>query len=480
MAYTRAQDSQVDAWEALGNSGRNWDSLLPYYEKSEKFKTPADWHTVLGVTYDASVHGFSGPLKTGYPNSIINSSIIDTMNETYSGLGLLWNDDVNSGHMRGFTSHPRTIDQAENVREDAARAYYWPYINRTNLILFSNTLANKIVWKQTCNETCGCDEAVAGGIEVTTANGTITTIYARKEVILSAGAVRSSSILELSGVGNPDILSPLGIEVVVDLPTVGENLQDQTNNGLVFADNKNYTGTTSFVGYLTAADLFGANVSSFAESIAAKIPSYAAAVATASNNVVSEADLLNFFNTQYSLSFNSSVPIVEIFNTVTGSIIDMEYWILLPFSRGNIHITSTTPGQTPDINPNYFMLDSDLDVQTASAKFIRNQIFKTEPLLSIITWETSPGFDVLAEDSDAEAYGNWIKDTYRTNYHPVGTTAMMSKNIGGVVSDRLVVYGTKNVRVVDAGILPFQVCGHLVSTLYAVAEKAADLIKEDM
>ncbi|KAH9203766.1 glucose-methanol-choline oxidoreductase, partial [Leptodontidium sp. 2 PMI_412] len=74
----------------------------------------------------------------------------------------------------------------------------------------------------------------------------------------------------------------------------------------------------------------------------------------------------------------------------------------------------------------------------------------------------------------------WVKDTYRTNFHPVGTTAMMSKDIGGVVSNRLVVYGTKNVRVVDAGILPFQICGHLVSTLYAVAEKAADLIKEDM
>lgn len=476
MAYTRAQDAQVNAWEALGNAGWNWDSLLPYYEKAEKFQTPADWQAALGITYEPSVHGFSGPLKVGYPNSIINSSVIDAMNETYSGVGLPWNEDVNSGHMRGLASHPRTIDQAGNVREDAARAYYWPFVNRTNLALFSNTLANKIVWK----ETSGTDEAVASGVEITTSNGTITTIHARNEVILSAGTVRSSSILELSGVGNPDILSPLGIDVVVDLPTVGENLQDQMNNGLVYADTKNYTGTTSFVGYPTAADLYGANISDFAASIAAKIPSYAAATAKASNNVVSEADLLKFFNIQYDLIFNSSVPVVEIFNTVTGSVIDMEYWILLPFSRGNIHITSTVPGATPDINPNYFMHDFDLAIQTKSAQFIRNQIFKSEPLASTITAETTPGVDVLAADADDEAYGTWIKDNFRTNYHPVGTTAMMAKEMGGVVSDRLVVYGTRNVRVVDAGVLPFQVCGHLVSTLYAVAEKAADLIKEDM
>ncbi|KAL5324785.1 hypothetical protein ACEPPN_005903 [Leptodophora sp. 'Broadleaf-Isolate-01'] len=480
MAYTRAEVVQVDAWEALGNSGWNWESLLPYYRKSELFQTPADWQTALGVTYDVAVHGFSGPVKIGYPNSIINSTIINTMDETYTGVGIPWNTDVNGGKMRGFTSHPRTIDQAGNVREDAARAYYWPYVNRKNLVMFSNTLANRIVWKDTCNDSCGCDEAVAGGVEVTTANGTITTIYARKEVILSAGAVRSSAFLEISGVGNPDILQPLGIDVVVDLPTVGENLQDQMNNGFVFADNQNLTGTTSFVSYPTIDDIYGANTSSFAASVAAKIPSYAAAVAKASNHVVSEADLLSFFNIQYDLIFNSSVPIVEIFNTVTGSVVDMEYWILLPFSRGNIHINSTAPGETPDINPNYFMIDFDLDIQTTSGRFIRNQILKTEPLVSIVTGETTPGFEVLAEDADDATFGTWVKDTYRTNFHPVGTTAMMSKDIGGVVSNRLVVYGTKNVRVVDAGILPFQVCGHLVSTLYAVAEKAADLIKEDM
>jgi choline dehydrogenase-like flavoprotein len=104
---------------------------------------------------------------------------------------------------------------------------YWPFVNRTNLVLYSNTLANKIVWKESANATSDC--AVASGVEVTTANGTIAIIYARNEVILSAGAVRSSALLELSGVGNPSILQPLGIEVVVELPAVGENLQDQVS-----------------------------------------------------------------------------------------------------------------------------------------------------------------------------------------------------------------------------------------------------------
>ncbi|KAI9047938.1 hypothetical protein LZ554_007740 [Drepanopeziza brunnea f. sp. 'monogermtubi'] len=477
MAYTRAEDVQIDAWEALGNSGWNWEGLLPYFIKSEQFQTPAPFQVAAGITHNPSYHGFTGPVKVGYLNNI-NGTIQSTINETYFGIGQPWNNDVNGGKMHGITNAPRTIDQTANVREDAAKAYYWPYVNRTNLVLYPNTLANKIVWKKSTYATSGC--AVAKGVEVTTANGTIATIYARKEVILSAGSVRSSALLELSGVGNPSILQPLGIEVVVELPTVGENLQDQVNNAFTFGDNLNLTGSDSYVSYPTAKDMFGVNYSTFAASVATKIPSYAATVAKANNYVVAEADLLAFFNLQYNLIFNSSVPLLEVFHYVTGSIVDMSFWSLLPFSRGSIHINSACPSDMPTINPNFFMLDFDTDIQVASGKYIRNTISKAEPLASIITGEVSPGFDVLAEDADDATLATWIKDTYRSNYHPVGTTAMMSRDIGGVVSDRLVVYGTENVRVVDAGVLPLQVCGHLTSTLYAVAEKAADLIKEDM
>ncbi|PBP21837.1 glucose oxidase [Diplocarpon rosae] len=535
MAYTRAEDVQVDAWEELGNSGWKWESLLPYvrvqiqttflflgflkmqpfsqdffpseiktsgaaalrtsgihwpkrlarnnsnevvpnYIKSEQFQIPSDWQVATGITYEAEVHGSAGPLKVGYANDIDHGTFAGTaLNQTYANLGQPWNHDVNTGKMRGLTRQPRTLNQAENVREDAARAYYWPFANRTNLVVHSNTVANRIVWKGAGD----LNRAVASGVEITSADGTITTISARKEVILSAGALRSSGILELSGVGNPDILEALGIDVVVDLPAVGENLQDQVNSGFSFTSSPVSSGSANFISYPNAEDIYGAHLSSLAEAISTKIPSYAAAVANASNHVIPEADLLKFFKIQYNLLFQSSVPILEIFQTVAPSSVDIQFWSLLPFSRGNIHITSADPHEALTINPNFFMLDVDVDVHVACAKFIRNVLAQAEPLASLVTGESSPGFEVLAADADDAAFAVWLKDTYRTNYHPVGTTAMMSQDLGGVVSDRLVVYGTANVRVVDAGVLPFQVCGHLTSTLYAVAEKAADMIKED-
>lgn len=94
--------------------------------------------------------------------------------------------------------------------------------------------------------------------------------------------------------------------------------------------------------------------------------------------------------------------------------------------------------------------------------------------------ELSPGLSVLPANATDDDYATWIKGEYRSNFHPVGATAMMPKEKGGVVDSQLKVNGTANVRVVDAGVLPFQVCGHLTSTLYAVAEKASDLIKEDI
>jgi choline dehydrogenase-like flavoprotein len=419
--------------------------------------------------------GTTGPLKTGYATSMINGTIGTTFNDTLQKLGMSWDNDVNSGKMHGLNSPPKTIDIAGKVREDAARAYYWPIANRKNLVLYQNTYANKLLWKS--NTSCG--DSIASGIEVRLLNGTIATIHARKEVIISAGALRSSLILELSGVGNPDILGQYDIPVVVDLPTVGENLQDQMNNALTFTDNETLSGSDSFIAYPTVSDLFPTNLTLFATSIAKSLDSYAKTVAHASNNVVSASDLLSFFKLQYDLVFNSSTPLLEVFITPTASIFSFEYWILLPFSRGNIHISSSNASAAALINPNYFMLDFDTSVQIAGARFIRN-IMATSPLSTYAGAETNPGLNSLPANASNAEFETFVKGGFRSNFHPVGTAAMMPREKGGVVDSRLRVYGTRNVRVVDASVLPFQVCGHLTSTLYAVAERAADLIKEDM
>lgn len=145
--------------------------------KSENFQIPAAFQIANGLTYNPAFHGTSGPLKTGYINGMINGTIGTLFNDTLANVNIEWNNDMNSGKMHGLDSPPKTIDQAANIREDAARAYYWPIANRTNLALYQNKYANKLIWAST-----KCEDAVASGVEVVLSNGTITTIYAIKEI----------------------------------------------------------------------------------------------------------------------------------------------------------------------------------------------------------------------------------------------------------------------------------------------------------
>ncbi|KAJ5751450.1 uncharacterized protein N7511_008415 [Penicillium nucicola] len=472
MSYTRAENAQIDSWELIGNKGWNWKSLLPYYRKSEGFQVPTQDQTAHGADYDARYHGENGPLKVGWPTAMTNKSVLPVLNKTFEQLGVSYNRDINGGNMVGLTVHPDTIDREANVRHDTARGYYWPYETRSNLKIISNMHANKIIW---ANDSLG--EAVAIGVEVTGIEG-VEEIYACKEVILSAGSLKSPVLLELSGVGNPDILHKYDIPVKVNLPTVGENLQDQTTNGLSFKGKDFWTGLATFSALPSVDQLYGNNVSAVASFVKSSLADYAKSVSKASNDVVKEFNLLDAFQVQYDLIFNSQVPYAEIVFLPSGDSFSTEYWPLLPFSRGSIHVKSANASLPAAINPNYFMFGQDVSVQADVAQYIR-KAFDTTPLSGLVGEEVAPGLDLLPRDASVSTWESWVKSNYRSNFHPVGTASMLPREKGGVVSHELKVYGTKNVRVVDASVLPFQLCGHLVSTLYAVAERASDLIKEE-
>ncbi|KUL86374.1 hypothetical protein ZTR_08632 [Talaromyces verruculosus] len=472
MSYTRAQDVQIDSWETAGNDGWNWENLLPYYEKSEGFQVPTVDQIDRGADYDIRYHGVKGPLKVGWPNAMTNSTVFPILNETLNQLGIPYNGDVNGGKMVGLTTHPDTIDRQNNVREDAARAYYWPYQARPNLKIISNTNVNKIIW---ADKPSG--DAIAIGVEITGVDG-VDNIYASKEVILSAGALKSPILLELSGVGNPSILQKYDIPVVVDLPTVGENLQDQTNNGLAWRGRETWTGLPAFSALPSIEQLYGKDFAAFASTINTSLADYARGVSNVSNGAVKEANLLAAFQIQYDLIFKSQVPFAEIVFVPLGDSVSSEYWTLLPFSRGSIHVKSANASEPASINPNYFMYGPDLHAQGYVAQYVR-KIHGTAPLSGLVGDEIQPGLALVPGNASASTWESWVKSQYRSNFHPVGTASMLPREKGGVVSPKLKVYGTKNVRVVDASILPFQLCGHLTSTLYAVAEKASDLIKEE-
>ncbi|KAK0622291.1 Glucose oxidase [Lasiodiplodia hormozganensis] len=476
MSFTRAEASQIDAWEQIGNSGWNWQNLWPYYLKSEKYQVPGSEQIRGGAAYEHSFHGNRGNLNVGYPDEQAINDFLAPLNASYQELGIPYSPDVSGGAMRGFNVFPMMVDVAENVRSDAARAYYFPFKARPNLHVLYDTSVTRLFWGDDDSE----GNAVASGVEATGVDGTALALTANKEVIVSAGALRTPAILELSGVGNPDILSRANVTTKVPLPGVGENLIDQINNGIYYAtpNNKTYKGLANYVSYPNVTDIYGAETAtSLASSVRSALPGLAAQIAAQNNNATNASTLLSLLEVQHSLVFDAQVPIAEILH-VPAEHFGSEYWGTLPFSRGNIHIASSDPSSPATINPRYMMFDFDLDVQVGVAKFFR-KLFATGSLAGLAGEELEPGVATVAEAADDDEWAAWILQNWRPNFHVLSTAVMMPREMGGVVSDRLKVYGTNNVRVVDASVLPFQVCGHLTSTIYAIAERASDLIKED-
>lgn len=173
------------------------------------------------------------------------------------------------------------------------------------------------------------------------------------------------------------------------------------------------------------------------------------------------------------------MPIAEIL-TGTGlsfTAITIPFWASLPFSRGNVHISSANPlnASMPAINPNFYMNPFDSVVQIAAGRFAR-RLLVTAPLAGSVGAAISPNVEEVPEDARDEVWLAWLKGSYAPNWHPLGTAAMMSEDLGGVVDTELKVYGTANLRIVDASVIPRLVSGHPTSTIYAVAERAAELI----
>ncbi|KAG9699509.1 glucose oxidase, partial [Aureobasidium melanogenum] len=471
MTYMRAESSQIDSWKKVGNN-ITWSSLLPYYKKSEYFEYPTEAQISTGASYLPEFHGTQGPLSVSWPTEMVGNNFSSTLNATFKAMDLPWNGDANSGYMRGYNVFPKTFDRELDLREDAARAYYYPFATRPNLDIYLNSFAQRLTWSNDNSSV-----AFANGVVFTDKSGKEQKLLATKEVVLSAGSLRSPLLLELSGVGNPSVLEKIGIDVKVNSPFVGENLQDQTTVDTDYTANANFTGAGGFIGYFNATDVWGNNTAAFSKTIKASLEQYANKTVQATGGITDRETLLKLFKIQHELIFEDEVVISEVIvNAPSSGSGLLEYWGLMPFSRGNIHIKSANASAPAAINPNFFMLDYDLKQQIGTARAAR-KIATTAPLSNILTSETTPSFDVVPLNATDAVWGDWLKSVYRSNYHYISTAAMMSKELGGVVGDDHIVYGTANVRVVDASVIPFQVSGHLASTLYALAERAADIIK---
>lgn len=470
----RPTSSQMDLWPSYGLE-MDWNILFKGSKAGEAFQPPSSELTAMGACYEASNHGFDGPLATCVSPHMVTGDLHNIFNSTFKALGIPPRCDLNGGELRGFAVQMTTQDGNADIREDAARAYYYPFEGRPNLVAMVHTTGTRILWSKHNKG----DKAIATGVEITNQAGEVAVVHAKREVVLSAGAIRSPAILEHSGVGNPSILSQFSIPTIIDLPAVGENFQDQTVFAVSAVSKRNFPGFPVFVAHTSLHDLFGNQSSTVYELTLAKIPDYAAQIAASNGGSSTSATQERILKSQLDLLMHSSTPASEIVPLVIGEAIAGVFWPLQPFSRGSVHIASTNTSAPPAIDGRFLSMDFDRQVTVATAKFVR-QFLTTEPLSSMVDLATiQPSFGLVPRNASDEAWMEWIRvnGSLAPNYHHLGTCAMLPREMGGVVDNEFRVYGTNNVRVVDMSVVPVQVAGHSTALLYGIAEWAAQKIR---
>ncbi|KAG6849515.1 hypothetical protein H0H93_007818 [Arthromyces matolae] len=394
---------------------------------------------------------YGGPQQGYFINSIQNIT------------GIKRYKDLNGGTPNCVSVTPLTINwHDQGHRASAPEAYYTPVQNsRTNLLVLTNHQATKLLFSGTSLP------LTATGVEFAASGGTTNTTtryraFAKREVILAAGAIQTPALLQLSGIGDSTLLSSLGVQTLINLP-VGRNLQEQPMSTLG-ANPTNFnlggSGPSNVIAYPNLAQLFNNNITSVMNKISGNIPVYAAKLASLGAGINEQA----------------IEEILGIQRDLVGNPNGIIMWALLPFSRGSVSIKSTNPFVYPTVKVNYFAADVDMDIQVATARLSR-KILSTPPLSTLTTSEQIPGSAVPdnAQRGTDAAWKSWISQNYVSVAHPIGSASMMRRDLG--VNAQLQVYDTNNVRIVDASVMPMQISAHLSATLYGVAEKAADLIK---
>ncbi|KDQ20127.1 hypothetical protein BOTBODRAFT_387359 [Botryobasidium botryosum FD-172 SS1] len=493
--YQRPDASDIDAIGRLGNPGWNWRRFLEYAKKSEKFQPPtpeeAENHK---FRTNPEFHGADGPLRTGFFASTAECCLV--FQKTLNNLDIKMQNDHMGGKLCGTFIDLATIDKETGGRSYAANAYYAPNASRPNLRVLTGALVHKLIFSSDKSS----EDVKATGIDFRY-NGQTFEVQARKEVIVSAGALKSPQVLELSGVGDPKVLKPLGIEVHVDLPGVGANMQDHSRTHATFElqDSERWVSrdATMFNPDVAAEQLAlyrdkGQGLLSVSRGVVAFTPLKALSPKAAEDIIASveakiqgqdDPSLREQWMLQLDALKDDDVPDCELFASMCSipmsdlPVPNKKYFSVAaisnhPLSRGNIHIISNSPDDQPAINPHTLEQEEDMIMLVEMLKFIR-RLPETEPFKSMVAGELSPG-DGCVTDEDLRAY---IKKSLGTVWHTAGTCSMLPRSKGGVVDSKLKVYGTANVRVVDLSVIPLHIMAHPQATVYALAEQAADIIK---
>jgi choline dehydrogenase len=437
MIYMRGQAADYDHWRQLGNGGWSWDDVLPYFRKSENH--------YLGET---DLHGSGGEWQV--EKQRLSWEILDAFCDAAQEIGIPRTDDFNNGNNEGCGYFE--VNQKGGIRVSTAKAFLKPAADRPNLRIVTHAHTDHLLMQ---------GKGVTG--VAFTQKGRHCKALANREVILSAGSVNSPKILELSGIGRPELLSRFNIPLHHELPGVGENLQDHLQIRTVFKVNNAVTlneKANSILGKVTMA----AQYALFRSGPLSMAPSQLG-LFTKSSSRVDTPDLEYHIQP---LSTDKLGDPLHAFPAITASVCNLR-----PDSRGSIHITSSDKNEHPAIVPNYLSTQNDRHIAALSIRLTR-KLMSAKAVSRFEPEEVLPGPDVETDEELAREAGNIAT----TIFHPVGTCKMGSDPMA-VVDERLRIHGMSGLRVVDASIMPNITSGNTNSPVIMIAEKASEMIIQD-
>jgi len=440
MAFVRGQAQDFDTWAQMGNHGWSYEGVLPFFKRMERYESGGD---------DA-FRGREGPLRVTNPEP--RDPLYAALIKAAGQVGIAHNPDYNGATQDGIAMSQATI--ASGRRMSTARCYLDPIRKRSNLHIETDALTQAVV----------LDGKRCTGVRYSV-GGAMREARATREVVISAGSINSPQLLELSGIGQPERLQALGIEVRHALAGVGENLRDHFAprtrwhigaNGFTFNDRGRGLG---LAGQALRYALSGKGMLGM---VAAPIRAF-----VRSRDGLEAPDVLLGWVPMLTEP-GLKGPKLSRQSGVTCYAHPMR-----PESKGHIHIVSAEPRQPPAINFNFLSSPIDAEI-TARAVRIARAVMTAPALAPLRVTEVAPGATQTTDDEILD----WVKRAAETTYHPVGTCKMGSDPMA-VVDARLRVHGIEGLRVADASIMPTLTSGNTNAPSIMIGEKAADMVLKD-
>jgi choline dehydrogenase-like flavoprotein len=437
MLYLRGQAADYDGWRQMGLPGWGWQDVLPYFKKSEDYYSGAD-----------DMHGAGGEWRVEEPR--VSWEILDAWKAAAMAAGIPETADFNRGDNFGVSYFK--VNQRAGWRWSTAKGFLRPARTRPNLTVMLHAQAERILF----------EGRRATGLRFRRDNAPFR-VQARHEVILSSGAIGTPQILQLSGVGPGALLQSHGIEVVQASADVGANLQDHLQIRCAYKVQGALTLNTMAASLWGKARI-GLEYLLTRSGPMSMAPSQLGAFAYSSPDVATPD--LEYHVQPVTLDAFGQPP--HDFPAITASVCNLR-----PESRGHVHITSPDPRAQPEIQPNYLSTPGDRLVAARAIRLTR-RIMAQEPLARFHPEEFKPGPSFQTEAELADGAGQ----IGSTIFHPVAT-ARMGTDPASVVDERLRLRGVTGLRVVDASVMPRITSGNTNAPTIMIAEKAADMIREE-